>query len=290
MLRCLENCNKTAIFCVLFNLLRRHKESPSQVKLPGLIIKCLLKLSKILEKLIAELNIENVLIVIHLYLISINHEKKTSNDEMGIRIVKTLVHEMVKEKKRSILDAYKVVGRHEVEDKHLHRWINIILNTLDPQEAGGTMTSDSSASGSHPEREIAQIITELKSTDTFQTAISKLHNFLAKNPRLSLETYIRDLSQHMKDMIRSNLESYRNSLCKYTHFTLKTRFSRSVPPIQLILAQLRTAISQSTLRTDPVRRELSRTIASSWEWAQRSLEAGQATCPNPQAISPRWLG
>ena len=96
MLRCLENCNKTSIFCVLFNLLRRYKDSAVQAKLPGLIIKCLLKLSKILEKVINELEIERVLICIHHYLISIDHEKKTNNDDMGIRIVKTLVHEMVK--------------------------------------------------------------------------------------------------------------------------------------------------------------------------------------------------
>ena len=103
MLRCLENCNKTSIFCVLFNLLRRYKDNPAQVKLPGLIIKCLLKLSKILEKVINELEIDRVLLVIHLYLISIDHEKKTSNDDMGIRIVKTLVHETVKIKQHSIL-------------------------------------------------------------------------------------------------------------------------------------------------------------------------------------------
>lgn len=54
---------------------------------------------------------------------------------MGIRIVKTLVHEMVKVKRHSILDSYKVVERHEVEDKHLHRWIKIILNTLEPDSA-----------------------------------------------------------------------------------------------------------------------------------------------------------
>ena len=103
-----------------------------QVKLPGLIIKCLLKLSKILEKVINELEIERVLLVIHLYLISIDHEKKTSNDDMGIRIVKTLVHEMVKIKQHSILDSYRVVESHEVEDKHLNRWIKIILNNSAP--------------------------------------------------------------------------------------------------------------------------------------------------------------
>ena len=77
--------------------------------MPGLIIKCLLKLSKILEKVINELDIERVLICIHLYLISIDHENKSNNDDMGIRIVKTLVHEMVKIKKHSILEQYRVV-------------------------------------------------------------------------------------------------------------------------------------------------------------------------------------
>jgi len=109
MLRCLENCNKTSIFCVLFNLLRRYKDTNEFPKLPGLIIKCLLKLSKILEKVINELDVERVLMVIHLYMISIDHEKKSSNDEMGIRIVKTLVHEMVKVKKNSIMQSYAVV-------------------------------------------------------------------------------------------------------------------------------------------------------------------------------------
>ena len=77
MLRLLENCNHTYIFCVLFNLLRKYKDFNKMPKLPGLIIKCLLKLSKILEKLIDKLNIEKILIAIHEYLVAINHEKKT---------------------------------------------------------------------------------------------------------------------------------------------------------------------------------------------------------------------
>jgi len=57
---------------------------------------------------------------------------------------------------------------------------------------------------------MSQILQELKSTDMFQTAIPKLHNFLSRNPHLSLDYYIRDLSQHFQDMIRSSLENYRN--------------------------------------------------------------------------------
>jgi len=102
------------------------------------------------------------------------------------------------------LESYKVVENHEVEDKHLHRWIKIILNTIDPNssaanvsQVSASMDSNNPQISSQPaDREINQILQELKSTDMFQTAIPKLHNFLARNPHLSLDYYIRDLSQH----------------------------------------------------------------------------------------------
>jgi hypothetical protein len=48
MLRMLENCNQTYIFVVLFRLLTTNKDNKTMPKLAGLIIKCLLKLSKIM--------------------------------------------------------------------------------------------------------------------------------------------------------------------------------------------------------------------------------------------------
>ena len=61
---------------------------------------------------------------------------------------------------------------------------------------------------------MASIIDELRSTETFDSAIPKLYNFLSKNPQLSLDYYLRDLSNHFSNMIKTNLESYRNRLCK----------------------------------------------------------------------------
>lgn len=77
MLRMLENCNHTYIFCVLFRLLKKYKDHKTTPKLPSLIIKCLLKLSKLLDKLVGRLESEKVLIVIHEYLVAIDHENKT---------------------------------------------------------------------------------------------------------------------------------------------------------------------------------------------------------------------
>ncbi len=46
-------------------------------KLPGLVIKCLLKLAKIIEKQSKNLDVDKVLLAIHEYLIVINHDNKT---------------------------------------------------------------------------------------------------------------------------------------------------------------------------------------------------------------------
>jgi hypothetical protein len=55
---------------------------------------------------------EKILLAIHEYLVVINHDNKTQNDEMGIRIVKTVVNELVKLKREKIWEAYSVIQCH----------------------------------------------------------------------------------------------------------------------------------------------------------------------------------
>ena len=60
-----------------------------------------------------------------------------------------------------------MVERHEVEDKHLHRWIKIILNTLEPETSSKASESSVAGGSKGGSGEITQIIAELKSTDLF---------------------------------------------------------------------------------------------------------------------------
>ena len=77
ILRMLENCNHTDIFVVLFTLLKRHKDNPTMPKLAGLIIKCILKLNKIMDKLIDKIDLSKLLVAIHEYLAVIDHDNKS---------------------------------------------------------------------------------------------------------------------------------------------------------------------------------------------------------------------
>ena len=71
MLRMLENCQHTHIFLVLFSLLSKYRDDPANVKVPSLIIKCLLKLSKNMEKIIDKIELDKFLLAIHEYLVSV---------------------------------------------------------------------------------------------------------------------------------------------------------------------------------------------------------------------------
>ena len=90
------------------------------------------------------LEIDKILLVIHEYLLAINHDEKSQNDEMGIRITKTVVNELVKIKGEQIWDSYKLVERHLKADNHVKRWIQLILEqprTAQIPGFGGTQAS-----------------------------------------------------------------------------------------------------------------------------------------------------
>lgn len=132
MLRMMENCNPTYIFCTLFALLKKYKDDQKLPKLPGLVVKCILKLSKLMDQLIKKLDLAKFLLAMHEYLIVLDTVNRNQNDDLGLRIVKTLINEVVKLKREAVWEHYVVVENHPAEDKHLRKWIQVILKSLPP--------------------------------------------------------------------------------------------------------------------------------------------------------------
>lgn len=108
---------------------------------------------------------------------------------MGIRIVKTVTNELVKLKRESIWEPYKVIQNHSTADNHIFRWIQIILRSM---QSSGPQPSSMSSQGL--EQEIRQIVTELSTSSMFESAIPKLYNFLELNPQIELNDYIKNSS------------------------------------------------------------------------------------------------
>lgn len=49
---------------------------------------------------------------------------------MGVRIVKTILNELVKLKKEDIWEAYQVIEEDSQPDKQIFNWINIVLKSV----------------------------------------------------------------------------------------------------------------------------------------------------------------
>ena len=68
------------------------------------------------------------LVAIHEYLSSINQSNKTRNDDLGEKLVKTLIIEIVRLKQDKIWNYYSAIEKHPQKDIHIKKWIGIILN------------------------------------------------------------------------------------------------------------------------------------------------------------------
>ena len=68
------------------------------------------------------------LVAIHEYLSSINQSIKTRNDDLGEKLVKTLIIEIVRLKQDKIWNYYSAIEKHPQKDIRIKKWIGIILN------------------------------------------------------------------------------------------------------------------------------------------------------------------
>jgi hypothetical protein len=81
-----------------------------------LIVKCILKTTKIIEKIADKLDVGQILLSIHKYLIIVNHENKTPNQDIAIKTAKTLLNELIKIKRDEIWKDYAALRQHQIPD------------------------------------------------------------------------------------------------------------------------------------------------------------------------------
>jgi hypothetical protein len=135
MLRVLENCNTTLVITVLLELLKEFHEKDDK-NLISLTIKCLLKTTHNLSENINNIQIDRIVLQIHLLLLNLQRNNpdmniKTPNNTLIINTVKNIVGDFVKLKKEKILEDYsKSVKNHQLNDKYLLKWIKVALEKV----------------------------------------------------------------------------------------------------------------------------------------------------------------
>ncbi|KAG5561588.1 hypothetical protein RHGRI_004590 [Rhododendron griersonianum] len=145
MLKILDNAERTSSFVVLINLLRpldpsrwpssETKESLADrnTKFSDLVVKCLIKLTKVLQSTIYEVDLDRILQSIHIYLEDLGMEeirRRAGADDKPLRMVKTVLHELVKLRGTAIKGHLSMVPIDMEPQPIILAYIDLNLQTL----------------------------------------------------------------------------------------------------------------------------------------------------------------
>jgi hypothetical protein len=210
MLKILEYYDPTKSFTILLDLFKKYKTAPELEnnirtgKLPGLIVKCILKMTNAIYTFIDILDTSKILLSLHDYLLA--NPAKTGTDDIGIRMAKTVIYELVNVKGESIWEDYKPIELSSRQDTQIKLWINLILKSTHPISASPPKY-DTKAKDP-----LKQIFDRLQSHTNYKEAIKELNEYLEEYPTTDLSLYFIKYRASFKSKVLTSLEEYRDSL------------------------------------------------------------------------------
>ncbi|VFQ78444.1 unnamed protein product [Cuscuta campestris] len=239
MLKILDNADRTTSFVVLINLLRPLEPSrwPSPTaneslasrsqKFSDLVVKCLIKLTKVLQSTIYDVDLDRILQSIHVYLQELGMEeirRRAGADDKPLRMVKTVLHELVKLRGTAIKGHLSMVPIDMQPQPIILAYIDLNLQTLAAARMltpvpGQTHWGDSSANNSAPanhsdaqmKQELAAIFKKIADKQTCKIGLSELYRITQLYPRVDIFSQLQNASEAFRTYIRDGLAQMENN-------------------------------------------------------------------------------
>ncbi|KAG2691631.1 hypothetical protein I3843_08G016800 [Carya illinoinensis] len=236
MLKILDNADRTSSFVVLINLLcpldpsrwpsRASNESFAvrNQKFSDLVVKCLIKLTKVLQSTIYDVDLDRVLQSIHLYLQNLGMEeirRRAGADDKPLRMVKTVLHELVKLRGAAIKGHLSMVPIDMKPQPIILAYIDLNLETLAAARmltssgpGGQTHWGDSAAnnpsSGTHSadsqlKQELAAIFKKIGDKQTCTIGLYELYRITQLYPKVDIFSQLQNASEAFRTYIRDGL-------------------------------------------------------------------------------------
>ncbi|CAL0299705.1 unnamed protein product [Lupinus luteus] len=236
MLKILDNADRTSSFVVLINLLRPLDPSrwPSPAsnesfasrnqKFSDLVVKCLIKLTKVLQSTIYDVDLDRILQSIHLYLQDLGMEeirRRAGADDKPLRMVKTVLHELVKLRGAAIKGHLSMVPIDAKPQPIILAYIELNLETLaaarmltasgpGSQNHWGDSATNNSASGTHSadvqlKQELAAIFKKIGEKQTCTIGLYELYRITQLYPKVDIFAQLQNASEAFRTYIRDGL-------------------------------------------------------------------------------------
>ncbi|CAO2842672.1 unnamed protein product [Amaranthus hypochondriacus] len=236
MLKILDNADRTSSFVVLINLLRPLDPSrwPAPAaneafavrnqKFSDLVVKCLIKLTKVLQSTIYDVDLDRILQSIHVYLQELGMEeirRRAGADDKPLRMVKTVLHELVKLRGTAIKGHLSMVPIDMEPQPIILAYIDLNLQTLAAARmltptgpAGQTHWGDSTAnnppSTTHSadaqlKQELAAIFKKIGDKQTCSIGLYELYRITQLYPKVDIFAQLQNASEAFRTYIRDGL-------------------------------------------------------------------------------------
>ncbi|XP_042026470.1 protein MOR1-like isoform X2 [Salvia splendens] len=236
MLKILDNAERTSSFAVLINLLRPLDPSrwPSPAsneslairnqKFSDLVVKCLIKLTKVLQNTIYDVDLDRILQSIHVYLQELGMDeirKRAGADDKPLRMVKTVLHELVKLRGTAIKGHLSMVPIDMQPQPIILAYIDLNLQTLAAARmltpsgpVGQTHWSDSTANNAAPathsadaqlKQELAAIFKKIGDKQTCSIGLYELYRITQLYPQVDIFAQLQNASEAFRTYIRDGL-------------------------------------------------------------------------------------
>lgn len=236
MLKILDNADRTSSFVVLINLLRPLDPSrwPSLAsnesfaarnqKFSDLVVKCLIKLTKVLQSTIYDVDLDRILQSIHLYLQDLGMEeirRRAGADDKPLRMVKTVLHELVKLRGAAIKGHLSMVPIDMKPQPIILAYIDLNLETLAAarmltssgpggQTHWGDSVANNPSSGAHSadaqlKQELAAIFKKIGDKQTCTIGLYELYRITQLYPKVDIFSQLQNASEAFRTYIRDGL-------------------------------------------------------------------------------------
>ncbi|XWS16703.1 hypothetical protein CRYUN_Cryun34aG0113700 [Craigia yunnanensis] len=235
MLKILDNADRTSSFVVLMNLLRPLDPSrwPSPAtnetfstrnqKFSDLVVKCLIKLTKVLQSTIYDVDLDRILQSIHVYLQELGMEeirRRAGADDKPLRMVKTVLHELVKLRGAAIKGHLSLVPIDMKPQPIILAYIDLNLETLAAARMltstglGQTHWDDSGANNpavatnsadAQLKQELAAIFKKIGDKQTCTIGLYELYRITQLYPKVDIFAQLQNASEAFRTYIRDGL-------------------------------------------------------------------------------------
>ncbi|GER25405.1 microtubule organiziation 1 family protein [Striga asiatica] len=265
MLKILDNAERTSSFVVLINLLRPldplRWPAPAtneslivrNQKFLDLVVKCLIKLTKVLQNTIYDVDLDRILQSIHIYLQELGMDeirRRAGADDKPLRMVKTVLHELVKLRGTAIKGHLSMVPIDMQPQPIILAYIDLNLQTLAAARmltpsgpVGQTHWNDSTSNNPAPaphsadsqlKQELAAIFKKIGDKQTCSIGLYELYRITQLYPQVDIFAQLQNASDAFRTYIRDGLaQMEKNAAAGRTHASVPLP---TPPPVALNLS------------------------------------------------------